>query len=253
MKRVFLLGGGDLEMQTVCDVLKESGEFFIDHGLSWGNAYVSNYLNELDCYRSHDYRIYGVELIEDVPVPENYIKIDHHNELCNMPSSLEQVAAILGYKLNRKQCLIAANDSNYIAGMFQLGATRVEVEEIRRLDRAFQGVTDLQEKQAVEDLKRNLVCIDDLYIVFTSLDRFSPITDRLYPYKHLIIYNDSEMVYYGEMKLRLVSLFHTYITNSDMYYGGGDSGFLGTVSCRFTKDELLSLIEKIKSIYRHEQ
>lgn len=251
MRRVFLLGGVDLEMETICNVLKENEELFIDKRLSWENAYVSRYLDDLNNYKSDDYTFYGIELIEDVPVPENYIKIDHHNELCNMPSSLEQVAAILGYKLNRKQCLIAANDSNYIAGMFQLGATRVEVDEIRRLDRAFQGVTDMQEKQAVEDLKRNLVCIDDLYIVFTSLDRFSPITDRLYPYKHLIIYNDSEMVYYGEMKLRLVSLFHTYLANGDMYYGGGDHGFLGTVSCRFTKDELLSFIEKIKSIYRH--
>lgn len=252
MKRVFLLGGGDLEMQTVCNVLKESGEFVIDHGLSWNNAYVSSYLNELNSYRSDDCRIYGVELIEDIAVPTNYTKIDHHNDLSNMPSSLEQVAAILGYKLNRRQCLIAANDSNYVDGMLQLGATSDEVQEIRRLDRAFQGVTDLQEQQAVEDLKRNLECIGDLYIVYTSLDRFSPITDRLYPYKHLIIYNDSEMVYYGAMKQCLVSYFHNYVANGDMYYGGGDNGFLGTVSCRFAKDELLSLIEKIKSIYSHE-
>lgn len=251
MRRLFLLGGVDLEMGAICDVLTECGEFFIDKKLSWENAFVSKYADELLEYGATDYTIYGVELIEDRDLPLNYVKLDHHNELYQRASSLEQVAAILNYKLNRRQHLIAINDAGYIDGMIRYGATQDEVGEIRCLDRACQGVTTQQELQAVEDLKNNLATLGDLHIVYTLLDRFSPITDRLYPYKNLIIYNDHEMVYYGEMKSCLVNRFQNYIDQGMMYHGGGDTGFLGTVSCCFSKEELMNLIEDIKSFYQH--
>ena len=84
--------------------------------------------------------------MEDIEIDDEwkdrYHRIDHHNEYCHLPSSLEQVASVLGVELNRKQRLIAANDVGYIPAMKALMATDEEIAEIRREDRRAQGVTE---------------------------------------------------------------------------------------------------------------
>jgi len=75
MKMLFLLGGRDLEMVTIKDILDRHGVMYADKKLSWG-AKLSEYREYLD----FDGVIYGIELIEDREPPKNYIAIDHHNE-----------------------------------------------------------------------------------------------------------------------------------------------------------------------------
>jgi len=97
-KILFFLGGYDLEMITIKDILELNNLKYIDKNLSWGTK-LSNYKDELEKYQ--DYTIYGVELEQDITPPKNYIQIDHHNQNFNKPSSIEQVAKILGIELNR--------------------------------------------------------------------------------------------------------------------------------------------------------
>ena len=64
-KLFFLLGGADLEMQTIREILLENGISFADHQLQWNNAVLSSYQKELE--QLGDSRmIYGVELQEDM-------------------------------------------------------------------------------------------------------------------------------------------------------------------------------------------
>lgn len=73
-KTLFLLGGHDLEMCTIKDMLLEAEVVCFDASLQWNNAYVSAYQKELEQYGADDseWTIYGVELQEDIPHPYNY-------------------------------------------------------------------------------------------------------------------------------------------------------------------------------------
>lgn len=249
-RQLFLLGGYDLEMLTICKVLNERGLMVKDNALQWNNAYLSKYQDELEQYgNAPSWTIYGIELKEDIIVPSNYIRIDHHNDYSHKPSSLEQIMSILHIPLNRFQQLVATNDSAYIPGLQKIGATSYEIEKIRYEDRKAQGVTIEEEKQAEEAIK-DKETYGDLIIVHAHSSRFSPICDRLYPYKRLLIYTDQELVYYGKDVDKLVTLYHVYIKEKRIFYGGGVNGFLGTVKGAFTKEELKHIIQQIKLHYR---
>lgn len=138
---VFLLGGRDLEMITIKRMLIDSGfeepESIADLNLQWG-AKLSAYQNRFN----DELTFVGIELSQDIVPPPHYINIDHHNENANKPSSIEQIAKLLGIELTREQQLIAANDKGFIPAMEALGATREEIVDIRRRDREAQGVTE---------------------------------------------------------------------------------------------------------------
>ncbi|RMG68642.1 MAG: hypothetical protein D6722_11585, partial [Bacteroidetes bacterium] len=175
----FLLGGMDLEMRTIKALLlrygHQPGETLFDRGLEWHNAHLSAYQDLL--HRPGP--IYGIELQEDLPPPPAYHRIDHHNALAHLPSSLEQLATLLGHALSREEQLIAANDRGYIPAMQALGASPGEIAHIRRLDRQAQGVTEAEETQARADIARRRQA-GPLTLVATDLRRFSPITDALF-------------------------------------------------------------------------
>jgi hypothetical protein len=88
----FLLGGHDLEMLTIRQLLESYGCSYEDRNLQWG-AKLSTYA---DILNNADHFV-GIELIEDVTLPANYTAIDHHNEKSHLPSSLEQLATLLGH------------------------------------------------------------------------------------------------------------------------------------------------------------
>jgi len=79
IKYLFLLGGYDLEMVTIREMLLKEGYLeqkdFMDKKLSWG-ARLSDYKE----YMTENKIIVGIELIKDVEPPKSYIEIDHHNE-----------------------------------------------------------------------------------------------------------------------------------------------------------------------------
>lgn len=252
-KRIFLLGGNDLEMTTIKNLLVNAGEQFETHDLRWDNAKLSSYEKTLEEYgNSPDYQIYGVELNEDIPHPDNYVRIDHHNDFANKPSSLEQVATLLGLAMDRHMQLVAANDSRYIPGMIKLGASREEIDDIRRADRAAQGVSEGDdERLAEESLKSCKGDASNLYVVKSLTSKFSTICDRMYPYRRLLIYNDDVAEFYGEGVNDLTSLFKSELDAKKMYHGGGDSGYLGTVSGAYSKEEISGIVDKIRTHFMY--
>lgn len=252
-KRIFLLGGNDLEMTTIKNLLVNAGEQFETHDLRWDNAKLSSYEKTLKGYgNSPDYQIYGIELNEDIPHPDNYVRIDHHNDFANKPSSLEQVATLLGLAMDRHMQLVAANDSRYIPGMIKLGASREEIDDIRRADRAAQGVSEGDdERLAEESLKSCKGDASNLYVVKSLTSKFSTICDRMYPYRRLLIYNDDVAEFYGEGVNDLTALFKSELDAKKMYHGGGDSGYLGTVAGAYSKEEIAGIVDKIRTHFMY--
>lgn len=240
MKRCFLLGGRDLEMLTIKQLLTENNELFYDRSLAWSNALLSEYERML-CDEDCEY--FGIELREDCPTPHHYSRIDHHNDYSYKASSLEQVAQILDVTLNRWQQLVAANDSRYIPGMNALNASAKEIAEVRKADRRAQGVTEDDERlaeESIQDLNEN----NDLIVVYAKCRFFSPIVDRLYPYKKLVIYNDKELTYYGEGVDRIIGMFQQELELGKAYFGGGKNGFWGISKGAYPKER----IEEIKEL-----
>lgn len=252
-KTLFLLGGHDLEMYTIKDMLLEAKVVCFDASLQWNNAYVSAYQKELEQYGADDseWTIYGVELQEDISLPYNYKAIDHHNQNMDLPSALEQVADLLGVPLNRRMQLIAANDKGYIPGMQALQASDAEITEIRRADRACQGVTEEDEFLAKKALKENRLTEGDLIIVQALSHKFSPVCDRLFPYDRLLVYTDEEWMYYGKQAGRLCDFFHKEILEGRLFYGGGINGYIGAKVQAYTSMKIRQHVEKIRNLIRN--
>lgn len=250
-KMIFLLGGHDLEMLTILDILKSRGIAYKDKMLQWDNALLSQYKQELDLHAGDSsWMIYGIELQEDMVAPDNYMRIDHHNDYAKKESSLQQVAAILNYPLNRYQQLVAANDSGYIPEMYRAGATEQETIQIRLADRKAQGITFEEEMQAEKAIDEGMRSLDDgLIIVKACSSRFSPICDRLFPYKQLLIHTDHECVFYGKGASKLAAIYRTEISNRRCFYGGGEQGYFGTAADAFSPEELTRIIHHIISIH----
>lgn len=251
-QKVFLLGGHDLEMQTIKEMIYTHLDcIVVDKNLQWDNAKLSVYLDELQQYA--DKEIYGIELAEDVVLTEelktHYHRIDHHNDMNGLPSSLEQTAAVLGMDLNRKQRLIAANDSGYIPAMKALQASEDEIREIRLHDRAAQGVTEDDELLAEKSITESFEKFDNIYIVKSLTSKFSTICDRLYPYKRLFIYTDNEWMFYGEGKADLVKQFSEEIEKKNVFHGGGEYGYIGTVKNVYEKEIIHAFANQIKNQY----
>lgn len=243
--KLFLLGGYDLEMLTIKQLLEGVHDcVVIDKQLKWENAHLSEYQDDLRQYAN--YYIYGIELQEDITPPDNYHRIDHHNDYDYKQSSLEQVAEIVGIGLNRRQQLIAANDRGYIPAMQKLLATEEDIADIRRMDRAAQGITAEDETQAQESVKNNLRTSGSLIIVKSQTACFSAICDLLFPYKRLLIYTDSEWMFYGEGKTELVEALKDSIRESNVFYGGGDHGFIGSKKNAFSKEEIEQFVNYIR-------
>ena len=236
-KRVFLLGGYDLEMKTIKKILDKHSQVYYDHTLSWG-AKLSSYAERL----KNDYLYIGIELIEDIEPPTNYLTIDHHNDKQTNKSSLEQVATLLNVELDRKEMLIALNDSGYISAMREFGASQKEIDEIRKKDRKAQGVAKADEQLAIESIKMQKKDGDTI-VIKALTDKFSAITDRLYG-ENILIYNDRKLTYYGEGIEQIVAKFRHIIEEKRAYYGGG-FGFFGFDEESFTKEEILEFRDEI--------
>lgn len=142
--RLFLLGGGDREMDEIREVLVRNGEKFCDKSLSWGaklsdyrdiieHLYPSNLsaVEEREYYANSDLPIiYAIELTVDDPIlAKNVQIIDHHNELAANPPSLIQVLNILGLQPTELQKRIGWVDAMGWRGL--LLNTTMTVDEIK--------------------------------------------------------------------------------------------------------------------------
>lgn len=244
-KILFLLGGYDLEMLTIRSLLEQKEIPYKDHALSWHNACLSSYRQDMMEADAAHCTIWGVELMEDIPPVASYHRIDHHNDLSHLPSALEQVASILSVPMDRYFQLVSANDRAYIPGMEELGATSEEIASIRRADRAAQGITPKEEKLAEEAVNQHAVLTGDLWVVQARCSRFSPICDRMYPYTRLLVYTDTEWVYYGQHASRVGALFNEDYRSHKLYAGGGENGYVGTVQEVYTPSEIQTMVNQI--------
>lgn len=155
--------------------------------------------------------VYGVELTGN---SRGGINIDHHGERSSEDASIEQVARVLGIHLTIDEMFVAANDKAFIPGMEKLGKEfgmlREDVTEIilniRRKDRAVQGITLEQEEQSrkaiakLGDLseKREYILVDDL-----PHSKSATITDELYgKYDNLLVASQNgETNFFGSTEI----------------------------------------------------
>ena len=243
-KRLFLLGGHDLEMIEIEKLLRQEGCkeiesladtkegacFYADRNLSWSDAELEAYQDLLP----FEGEIYGIELRHVDKPPPNYILLDHHGPLWCRPSALEQVAELFDIPLDRHRQLVAANDKGHIAALKAMNATEEEIASIRAEDRRAQGVSEAQERQAEEDAKK-VEKRSDLYIVRSTLEHFSPLVDRLTMAGKtpLIVYNDKSLNYYGPDALKLAEHYKEAVDRGQAYYGGNPPGYFGLTEAYF--------------------
>ncbi len=61
---IFLIGGYDLEMKSIIQLLDDNKYIYIDNSLYWNNAKLSSYRDVLQKYADDERVIvYGIELI----------------------------------------------------------------------------------------------------------------------------------------------------------------------------------------------
>lgn len=268
VKKIFLLGGHDLEMTTIKKILEQKNLYVSDKGLCWSDAKLCQYEEELKRYSSGQYRIYGIELQEDGfdKLPENYERIDHHNELQDRSSALEQVAEIIGYQLTEEERLIAENDKGYYPAMEKFlmekypdmskEDRRAKMDDIRRRDRKAQGVTEEEEDVA----EGTFVWEDEdngYKVVTTNIEHFSPICDRLWPYQKLIVIRPFEgnatLCYYGSEAQESYKKIRNDVlkdrADSVSYSGGGEDGYWGIKNDSLAVDDLVQIVKSFVPNY----
>ena len=86
-------------------------------------------------------------------------------------------------------------------------------------------------------------------VVKSLTSRFSPICDWLFPYRRLLIYTDSEWMYYGDGKAELVVMLVEEIRRGKVYHGGGDGGYIGCVKGAYEENSIEKLVEQIINKY----
>ena len=241
MKKIFLLGGHDLEMIEIKKILQQKKQKFFDKELSWG-AKLSDYKE----YFNDKDEFIAIELEEDIDPPKHYEIIDHHGKLSCKPSALQQIAKILNIELTRWQKLVAANDARYIEGMKLLDATPQEVAKIRAADRVAQGISKKDEKLAEQSL--NIVDLN--YRIYSKTDHFSAVSDRIYDkFTQYIIYNDKKILFYGYVIKKLIAFMkRNSLEESHYYYGGGDFGFLGIKEGILNDKSIKNLLEEFDKV-----
>jgi hypothetical protein len=251
-KRVFLLGGKDLEMSEIQKILSNNHEIFENKDLSWG-AKLSDYRDDLEKYNNDEITIYGIELEEDIKIPKKYIEIDHHGKNDDKASSLEQVAKILNIELSKEQKLIAANDSRYIAGMQNLCATKDEIKEIRKKDREAQGITFEDEELAKESFE--ITCNNNSNLIYSKTSKFSAVSDlAYYKFDNYVIYNNEKILFYGYKKSNILEFLESQnIDESNYYYGGGEFGFIGVKDNVLCEDEINNILEEFKKFDKKDE
>jgi len=241
---VFLLGGYDLEMVEIKQLLINLGIRFHDKRLHWNNAKLSAYKRNLN----NEEHFVGIELQSDIELPANYTLIDHHNEKSPSPSAIEQVATMLNLQLIRDQQLVAANDKGYIPAMEQMHATKEEIADIRKRDREAQGITEQDEKLAIESINHYKQQEGGTIIIKSLTSKFAAITDFLYPnYESLLIHTNTELTYYGLNSRKLIKQFDGNLVTGSIYSGGSADGYWGISKGKITKKIITKILNIIKN------
>lgn len=209
---IFVVPCNDAESKTIIDLLKKHNRDVLVTSQTWGASWGNLEPSIKEQIQHHDI-VYGIELQGNAP--SNGVNIDHHiygaDNRSNKKSSLEQVAELLNTELTVWEQFISANDKGYIPAMEQLGKelklSNNEIErmimEVRALDRKQQGISEEQERQAVEAIEKldidHTKIPQNLIIVHLPHSKCATVTDRLFGlYKNLLILSeDGETNFYG--------------------------------------------------------
>ncbi len=229
MNRAWIIPQNDLEAVESINLLHRSGErVFISQqawGASWENL-ESEIVSSIEEILAQDAycQVIGVEL-SGTP-SWNALTIDHHaqgdREIVH-ESSLEQVACMLGEKLNRYQELVAINDRAYITGMVKNGASQGEITAIRQADRCAQGVSPDQEAQAIRDLDE-AQWLGRKVLVNCESNAIGAYTDRLFgQYDECLLVMTDKCVYFGA---RAKEVHEKFKVKSSDWLGNQYAGFV---------------------------
>lgn len=249
----FFLGGRDLEMVTIKELLeRELPAHTHDKGLGWG-ARASDYREEIEAQIAHGKTPVLVELHDDLGVAEcSAILIDHHGRRAgsDRPTSLHQVFELLGLpagKWTRWFDLVAANDRAYIPGLQAIGATPEEIVNVRAADRAAQGITQQQEaeaERAVADAR--VLAAGSLTVVQLTHGRTAAVTDRMEPalggpgYQNLLVLSPDQVNFFGAGRI-VLALDQAFPAG---WYGGAlpERGFWGHGETLPSKEGLVAFL-----------
>jgi hypothetical protein len=251
---LFCLGGHDLEMLTIKQLLAEHSQHpVLDKNLSWGAA-ASAYKTEISKAIRQNITPVLVELENDLKLnSEQVILIDHHGKQAGatQPTALHQVFNLLSLPASnwtRWFDLVAANDRNHIAGLQAINASQAEIIKIREADRRAQGISAADDTAAQQALGTIEIKNDGaLCIVHLNHCRTTAVVDALHPalggvgYRNLLIVSPQELNFFGEGP-RVQALAKEF---SNSWYGGAlpTRGFWGCKGVEANKiiDSLLKM------------
>lgn len=225
---VFFLGGHDLEMETIRDLVAEAApESLFDKRLAWG-AKASAYREEIDSAIASGLTPVLIELPDDLGLDHAFVVVDHHGARAGerAPTSLHQVFDLL--RLPRERWtrwldLVAANDRGHIREMRRMSATDEEIERVRKADRAAQGISAVEERAAEKAVRDAETTVGgQLMIVRLPHAHSAAAADRIElsanPPENLLVLSPNEVNFFGRGDLvRLLD---------DQYPGGWSGGAL---------------------------
>lgn len=209
---IFFLGGDDLEMLTIRDLLARhvAAHQVCDKGLAWG-ARASDYAEEIRRTLAEGDTPVLIELTIDIELDERRIVIvDHHGARAgkDAPTSLEQIFALLklpGAEWTRWMELVAANDKGHIAEMLEQGASEDEIKRVRAADRAAQGITVAEERAAEEAVRQAETHAGGyLTVVRLAHARTAAVADRMEKslggdgYRNLLVVSPGQLNFFGD-------------------------------------------------------
>lgn len=212
-KYKIFIGGKDLEMEGIKELLKQNGIETVDYNIEWG-AKASTYKEQIAQAINGGYMPVLIELEMDIEIPSKAIIIDHHGNRHKESASILQVCKLLNIEPTREIQLIAANDAGWIPALRKFGATEQEIEEIRRKDRIAQGFTEELEKIS-QTLFNNAELHNDLglaVILSSPINKFAGIKDRMAlkgVYQIFIQAENGELEFQGDGEI-CAKLFEKY-------------------------------------------
>lgn len=183
-KYYFFLGGEDLEMREIKTLLDSQEIPYQQTATGWG-AESDEFEKQIKEKVAQGYIPVKIELAGNIEDVDNLVDIDHHNDQSTIkPASILQVYSLLGIKPDRRAQLVAINDAEYSHGLLKFGATLKEIEEIRKDDRATQGITSEQEDSSQRAFQNmEIKDIGDLKVGIVdnmSHSKFTSVSDRAF-------------------------------------------------------------------------
>lgn len=187
---------------------------YIDDRLAWG-AQASAYEDRIRQALTSGETVVLVELEDDLGLlsgldASQVVNVDHHGELAGQdrPTALEQVFKLLRLPdsaWTREFELVAANDRGHVAAMLERQASQKELEKIRSLDRAAQGITRDEERVGrLAAANAETVLNGWLTLVRLPHSRTATVTDVLQRelggpgYENLLISCPDSVMFYGQ-------------------------------------------------------